>query len=740
MFSSFTVTLAGKVMPSPSPRPNPLRTAKSFTRAENDDPLSVARPKRASTIQNGVLPKITTTGISSQIVEEPESATTDAFENSQHDDEPAEQPRTSVDLDDLPIELISLTDNFIESLSTKSRPTPPTIDDISQLFQDFYQQAARHIDTHISALLTRHARGSSPAPSTSSRASTTSLLRAKAAAIGSKDRKAGNSKPEQPEQQLITAEELAQRKKARKALEQQRGTLEEAVERRLCEGIYAKIYRHRTTQDEAADDVLRSKTAALAVVGIGLTDLGVQLTEPSEPPEAQAEKAEEVRKWLDGARKELIAMNDSRYPLGKLNHLKLAHKSIVDTLSNFHPSSSADEIMPMLIYTLITLPPENMNVTSDLRFIERFRWEPKLVGEAAYCLTNLEAAIGFLETVDLSTLRSDEAPSGPVRPSSRPGTPKADTFPPAYSPGLSAASTAAEQADESAAKTTASQASKLRDQQRNRRFSDLVNTPAQALGAAGDAMRNTADAGLKTIGNSLGDSYKFFIGRLREPAGAGEEVAAPKTLEDARKLIGTPPPEDDTSTTSSLMNPDDTENKRPHPRDDRMLNLISGRKPSSVRDHSADSSRSAGSSTKRLSAVFGDDKEKQTPTSATPTAASANPALMDSMRNFGNSLNPMAKLAGGIGSFRAFARTPSQPVTPQVPPKAGAADGGDLATAFPDLAATLPPKETPKINPPNKRFMEMQNPADLRIGEVLELLRDYRRLAGALNDMGAFKE
>ncbi|KAG6365082.1 hypothetical protein INS49_006688 [Diaporthe citri] len=740
MFSSFTVTLAGKVMPSPSPRPNPLRTAKSFTRAENDDPLSVARPKRASTIQNGVLPKITTTGISSQIVEEPESATTDAFENSRNDDEPPEQPRTSVDLDDLPIELISLTDNFIESLSAKSRPTPPTIDDISQLFQDFYQQAARHIDTHISALLTRHTRGSSPAPSTSSRASTTSLLRAKAAAIGSKDRKAGNSKPEQPEQQLITAEELAQRKKARKALEQQRGTLEEAVERRLCEGIYAKIYRHRTTQDEAADDVLRSKTAALAVVGIGLTDLGVQLTEPSEPPEAQAKKAEEVRKWLDGARKELIAMNDSRYPLGKLNHLKLAHKSIVDTLSNFHPSSSADEIMPMLIYTLITLPPENMNVTSDLRFIERFRWEPKLVGEAAYCLTNLEAAIGFLETVDLSTLRSDEAPSGPVRPSSRPGTPRADTFPPAYSPGLSAASTAAEQADESAAKPTPSQASKLRDQQRNRRFSDLVNTPAQALGAAGDAMRNTADAGLKTIGNSLGDSYKFFIGRLREPAGAGEEVAAPKTLEDARKLIGTPPPEDDTSTTSSLMNPDDTENKRPHARDDRMLNLISGRKPSSVRDHSADSSRSAGSSTKRLSAVFGDDKEKQTPTSATPTAASANPAIMDSMRNFGNSLNPMAKLAGGIGSFRAFARTPSQPVTPQVPPKAGGAEGGDLATAFPDLAATLPPKETPKISPPNKRFMEMQNPADLRIGEVLELLRDYRRLAGALNDMEAFKE
>lgn len=60
--------------------------------------------------------------------------------------------------------------------------------------------------------------------------------------------------------------------------------------------------------------------------------------------------------------------------------------------------------------------------------------------------------------------------------------------------------------------------------------------------------------------------------------------------------------------------------------------------------------------------------------------------------------------------------------------------------AFPDLAVNLPPKENPKINPPIKRFMEMQNPADLRIGEVLELLRDYRRLAGSLKDMGAFKE
>lgn len=64
----------------------------------------------------------------------------------------------------------------------------------------------------------------------------------------------------------------------------------------------------------------------------------------------------------------------------------------------------------------------------------------------------------------------------------------------------------------------------------------------------------------------------------------------------------------------------------------------------------------------------------------------------------------------------------------------------DLLQTFPDLAASLPPKEpilSAKVAPPIKRFMEVQNPGELRINEVLELLRDYRRLAEALKDLGA---
>ncbi len=462
-----------------------------------------------------------------------------------------------------------------------------------------------------------------------------------------------------------------------------------------------------------------------------------------------------MREWLEGARTELIAMNEERCPLGKLQHLKAAHKSIVDTLTNFHPSSSADEIMPMLIYTLITSRPEGINVISNLYFIQRFRNESKIDGEAAYCLTNLEAAISFLETVDLASLRADEAPSGPPKTNSGPNTPRADRFDPLTmgltpSPTVSTPQVSSTNASPTLTRAELSPSAGLRPSMRdqNRRLSDLFQPPA-ALGAAGDAVLNTADQGFKTIGNSLGDSYKFLLGKLKErqdDSSQKTELIVPKTLDDARKLVSTPPPEDDESVSggSSVHSPENPEKKpadsaakdpaaKP---DDKVLGSIGGRK-APVRDRSTDSSRSASSSKKVTFGQEGGEKVSL-PLHAPPPASTpaANPAIVESMRNLGNSLNPMSRIAG-MGMMRGFGRTPTSVPAPS-PTKATPDRGvAELTTAFPDLAASLPAKETSKIAPPIKRFMELQNPGDLKISEVMELLKDYRRLAGALKDMGA---
>ncbi|KAI1312100.1 hypothetical protein F5Y03DRAFT_341357 [Xylaria venustula] len=715
------------------PRPGLSKSTKSYPHSSVSDTPDrpSSKTQRASTFQNGA-----TTEASAQETEQKP----DTFESEPTEEEEVEVPRASVDIGIIPIELVSMTDNFIDSLSAKVHPSPPNIDSLARMFQDFYHTAAQHVQTHIASLATRQTREYSLSASSSSRASAASLLRAKAASIGTRDKtKATQTQTQESEQQMLTAEEFADRKRARKALDQKKILLEEAVERRLCEGIYDRIYRHRTTQDEAQDDKLRSKTAALAVVGIGPADLGVDLGESSEDgPEALAKKNEEISEWLEQARKDLILMNQKRYPLGKLNCLKAAHKSIVDTLSYFHPSSSADEIMPMLIYTLITMPPENLNVISDSNFIQRFRWEEKLEGEAAYCLTNLEAAITFLQTVDLASLRAEEAATTP----SKTGISKTETFPPAFTSGLSTAATSPLiVTPENAAGTKAAPtASSLRAAVQRRRLSDLIQTPAQAIGTASDSFFTTADQGIKTIGNSLNDSYRFLLGKLRDVSADGREVIVPRTLDDARKLVGTPSPED----AMSLDDPAFTQQSEDLDRslggrDDKVLSLVAGRNP--ARDHSTDSIRSGRSTSSAKKVGFAEEsREKPSPLSQTPPAASSNPALVESMRNLGSSLNPISRLSS-MSMMRGFGRSPATPTPPNPRDAAGkTVEGGDLATAFPDIAASLPPKDVPKIDPPKKRFIELQNPADLKIGEVLELLRDYRRLAGALKDMNAFKE
>ena len=134
------------------------------------------------------------------------------------------------------------TQSFIESLSAKVHPAPLTVASLSDLFQDFYVQASSHISTHVSHLYL---------------------------SLSSKRAKTGMA------EQMLSISEIAQRKKDRKMTELKKIALEEAVERRVTSQIFDKIWRHRSAEDEARDETLRSKTLALGVVGIGLKELGV---------------------------------------------------------------------------------------------------------------------------------------------------------------------------------------------------------------------------------------------------------------------------------------------------------------------------------------------------------------------------------------------------------------------------------------------------------------------------------
>lgn len=554
---------------------------------------------------------------------------------------------------------------------------------------------------------------------------------------------------------MLSPGEISDRRKVRRLLEVKRLALEEAIEKRVCEGIYDRIWRHRSTLDEVRDEKLRSRTAALALVGIGLKELGISLDDAGESDLQSIKLASQVEERISNAREGLLKMNEARSPLGKLQNLASTHQHIVDLLTIIHQSSSsADEILPTLIYTLITTPAEGINIISNLHFIQRFRSAHKINGEAAYCLTNLEAAITFLETVDLASLRSDEALEGPIRSSSRPPTPQSESkhspIPPSASstslvlPAVSSATTLPSHIRSD----SMSYPPKSRGEDKpsppvtpshQRRFSALFQSPANALGAASDAARTTADQGFKNISNTLDNSFKLLFGRLKEQnsqSGAGDGngvVVVPKTLDDARKLVSPKPVIDEDgniSETSSFAEHPDEKYDTSIPRvDDRLLDLVGGRKQ--ARDRSADSALSNASGSNRVAFATnskptnpetGNLTREPIPPAQTPSSSAPN-ATVESIRSFGSTINPLNRFAS-MNVMRGFGRS----VTTPQPATSVAAEQKEIRTPS--------DKARSDIEPPLAKFVELKDAGELRVGDVAELLGDYQRLASILKDIG----
>ncbi|KAJ5907596.1 hypothetical protein N7495_000278 [Penicillium taxi] len=637
----------------------------------------------------------------------------EGFVLSQSVDDPSEE---------LPIELISLSDRFVNSLSAKVHSSPPTIEKVSSLFQVFYSRAESHIATHISTLASRINRDPSPQAPSKSPGNPLSKLSGK---ISHDDVRSTSAR------QMLTVEEVSEKRRARKALEYKRGALEEAAERRICETVYDKIWRHSSTLDDVRDEKLRSKTAALLLVGINLKDLGIELDMTT----IDEKKQQEANDCIAQAREHLEKMNDYKYPLGKLQQLAAAHKAIVDALTKLLPSSSsADEILPTLIYSLITCPPEGIHIISNFLFIQRFRSSTKIDGETAYCLTNLEAAICFLENVELSSLRADELQEGPPKTASASATPSSerpDPFRPAKETTTSSVTTVSASPEllKPEIKPTSATLPRPQPSPQQRRLSNLFQPPTKVLEAANDAVRSTADQGLKNIGASLDNSFNFLFGRLKElqtqaPNSQGNGSVLPKTLAEARRLVAMPPANQPSLSPEDLASINATHSEGGTPiRNSRATSLASeGHTP---RDRSIDSARL------RAKASVHSLREEAVSTPSSVTT----PNPIESMRYFGNTLNPLNHIPGMIKNFGR--QVPETPGTRSLSP----APLDRRKTSPPSMEAptiTRSPVPPPQIiDPPIQRFLQMKDARDLRIGDVASLLDDYKRLAAALSKIGA---
>ena len=207
-------------------------------------------------------------------------------------------------------------------------------------------------------------------------------------------------------------------------------------------------------------------------------------------------------------------------------------------------------------------------------------------------------------------------------------------------------------------------------------------------------------------------------------------------MDDARRLVEPLKEEDEEEETSfPPVDPpatqDDEQVGKENGSSDSLLNAIVGRKQS--RDRSVDSAQSSGSG-KRVAFAVEANSSFNKAGSPTSSSVSNEPlqtgnSAVGSMRSLGSTLNPL-KGFGGMTVMRGFGRsTSSNNVTTTLPTAGQAPVQKDMTDTRISTIKTLPPIQ---------RYMDAASVEDLKIGEVAGLLKDYKRLACALKDIGAF--
>ncbi|KAK9325508.1 hypothetical protein V1517DRAFT_314345 [Lipomyces orientalis] len=634
------------------------------------------------------------------------SSQDDSFASS--DSLETEQPLDmAANYQDLPPELISMADRFTESIHQITSTASLSVEKLSELFQDFYVT----IQDKATAYLRR------------------------------------NTLRRTYEVQMMSFEEIAKKKKERKQKEAQKLLYEDLVEKMVCEACYNEIFMFQGSDDEAKDATLATKIAALKLINIGMEHLGV--------PEL---KDSGIGPFLIPAGNELYKMVDKHCPKEKLALLISAHKQIVDVLSKLTQTngqdgqSGADFVLPTLIFSVIQADPPH--IASNLAFIQRFRTSKTINGETAYCLTNFEAVVAFLETVDLATLKVDPAEIQALA-AARPISTSSIANPLTLSPQSSIKSVSSASTTKSSGGTSSAAAAAplspvlpVRDAKRaanpparssslqassasiSQPINNGMSMPQQGIDSSSKRLSfypsdiaasavNTADHGIKSLGSTFENSYKFLFGgrgsspstnvmqkpvQMKATANAASlEKRTQEVLQSSSALI---------STYTDVSKRESTTASPPA-----YAELLPSERSTPTTDLP-----STGFSTFRqraASSLFSDEVATSQPSGSSFPGTIARVGSSDSNKATKSATDEDGGKRSIFSNMRSFGR------------------GGPAKESAIDSEAL---NNLPKIAKPSQKFDGIESASQLRLGDIDELLKDYKRMIDYLKSISAFEE
>ncbi|KAI7906958.1 uncharacterized protein BX663DRAFT_482642 [Cokeromyces recurvatus] len=208
----------------------------------------------------------------------------------------------------------------------------------------------------------------------------------------------------------------------------------DVIETYICSQLYDQLFAHPDTDEAMQDEAIESRIAALNLLDLDLKHLGVSIVYDDNTNSTLTDAIKESGKQLQllnkirGAKEKLKVLIKTHEIIAEAIELLASQQAQLKREENAEevvevvqqemkqailstttandkaitkPTSSvnADILLPILIFTIVKSNPTHL--LSNLKFIQRYRRPDELTGRAGYCLTNILAAVSFLETTNL---------------------------------------------------------------------------------------------------------------------------------------------------------------------------------------------------------------------------------------------------------------------------------------------------------------------------------------------------
>ncbi|KAI8983669.1 hypothetical protein BDB01DRAFT_789678 [Pilobolus umbonatus] len=192
------------------------------------------------------------------------------------------------------------------------------------------------------------------------------------------------------------------------------------IESYVCQQLYEWFFTLPEGDEALQDEALESRIAALNLLDLDLRHLGVMIEdkdgEINEVVKSAGNKLQQLNYIMGAKEKADILVDTHKIIAAAMESFAQKHRdAALDSSSEVaqeinHVISSikeddrisslnADILLPLLIYTIVKSNPTHF--LSNLRFIQRYCRPHELSGQTSYCLTNMMAAVSFLETTNL---------------------------------------------------------------------------------------------------------------------------------------------------------------------------------------------------------------------------------------------------------------------------------------------------------------------------------------------------